>query len=550
MRASHPTRRSTRIAATALVGLLPLVAGLLLAPSAARAASFVPVSGAGSTWSENAIQQWAKNVNQYGLVINYSGQGSSDGRNQFKNGTVDFAVSEIPYGLTDTGVVDQPPNTRKYAYMPIVAGGTSIMYNLKIGGKRVTNLRLSGEVLTKIFTNVIKRWDDPAIKADNPGLDLPTRKIVPVVRSDGSGTTAQFTTWMSHQYQPLWDSYCQRAGRTQGGEACGQTSVYPVIPGSGFTAQSLSTGVAGYVAQSQSEGALTYVEYSYALYENFPVVKLLNAGGYYTEPTANNVAVALLKAQINNDPQSPQYLTQILDGVYNNPDPRTYPMSSYSYMIIPTSLDAPMNTDKGRSLGAFAYYFLCEGQQQAPVLGYSPLPVNLVQAGLSQVRKIPGVDAQNIDIKKCNNPTFSPDGSNTLANTAPQPSPCDRKGVSQCTVGTGGAKNTPTTVLPAAGGGATTPPTTGGTGGGSGARPPGAGVSAGQPVGGTTPLTGASGATVGNGSALVAAVPVTVASASGWDLTHTMVLLTALLLIGVILAPPLVARWLATREQA
>src|SRR5262245_5760804 len=108
------------------------------------AQSYVPISGAGSTWSANALDQWRKNVNQYGMRISYAPTGSTDGRNQFKAGQADFAVSEIPYGLTDAGVVDRPPD-RGFAYMPIVAGGTSFMYNLKIGNNRVTNLRLTGE---------------------------------------------------------------------------------------------------------------------------------------------------------------------------------------------------------------------------------------------------------------------------------------------------------------------------------------------------------------------------------------------------------------------
>src|SRR5450755_4240122 len=86
---------------------------------AARATSYVPVSGAGSTWSQNALDQWRRNVVQFGMQVNYQGTGSSDGRNQFKNGTVDFGVSEIPYGVTDQGVFEAPPQ-RKYAYMPIV----------------------------------------------------------------------------------------------------------------------------------------------------------------------------------------------------------------------------------------------------------------------------------------------------------------------------------------------------------------------------------------------------------------------------------------------
>lgn len=396
----------------------------LLAPATAQAATYVPVNGGGSSWSSNAVDQWRRNVEQYGMRVNYASTGSVDGRNQFKAGTVDFAVTETPYGLTDNGVLDTLPS-RSFAYMPIVAGGTAFMYNLQVGGKRLTGLRLSGDVVSKIFTGVITMWNDPAIAADNPGVALPARKVVPVVRSDGSGSTAQFTAWMADQHRPLWDAYCAKAGRAT---PCGMTSNFPTLPGKGFVAQPNSQGVSGYVAQNANQGTITYVEYSYALKTGYPVAKVLNSAGYYVGPTAQNVAVGLLEAKINNDEKSAAYLTQDLTGVYGSKDRRTYPLSSYSYMVVPTSVQSGFTEAKGRTLGAFSYYFLCEGQQQADVLGYSPLPMNLVEAGLEQVRKIPGVDAQEVDITKCNNPTFSKDGTNTLAKNAPMPAECDRKG--------------------------------------------------------------------------------------------------------------------------
>ncbi|MFM8773804.1 MAG: phosphate ABC transporter substrate-binding protein PstS, partial [Actinomycetota bacterium] len=392
----------------------------VLVASPAQASSYVPVTGAGSTWSANAMDQWRRNVNQYGMRIDYQASGSSDGRNQFRNGTVDFAVSEIPYGLKDGNVVDPLP-TRPFAYMPIVAGGTAFMYNLKIGPNRVNQLRLSGETIAKIFTGVITKWDDPAIKADNPGLPLPALKVVPVVRSDGSGTTAQFTAWMAAQHPDIWNAYCQKVGR---GTPCGFTSNFPSGPG--FVAQSGSLGVSGYVKQDQSVGAITYVEYSYAKAAGFPAAKVLNKSGFYVLPTAEAVAVGLLGATINRD------LTSNLSNVYNSTDKRAYPLSSYSYMVIPTTLDNGFSNEKGNTLADFSYYFLCQGQQQADALGYSPLPINLVKAGLDQVKRIPGVVVENIDISKCSNPTFSADGTNTLAKTAPQPPACDAKGPTQC----------------------------------------------------------------------------------------------------------------------
>ena len=523
-------RRLTRTLAIA-------IAALVLLPAApALAADYVPVSGAGSSWSSNAIDQWRRNVQQYGMRINYTSTGSSDGRNQFKAGTVDFASSEIPYGLTDGGVVDSPP-ARGFAYMPLVAGGTAFMYNLQAGGKQITNLRLSGVVITKIFTGGITSWDDAAIKADNPGIALPKRAIVPVVRSDCSGSTAQFTTWMSKQNASIWNSYCAKTGRPT---PCGVTSNFPVVAGMGFIAQPNSQGVSGYVAQKANIGTITYVEYSYALKTGYPVAKMLNKAGYFVEPTASNVAVGLMGARINTDSTSASYLTQILDGVYNNSDARAYPLSSYSYLIVPTKVQNNFTAEKGKTLGGFANYFLCEGQQQAEVLGYSPLPMNLVQAGLEQVRRIPGVVATTVDIKKCNNPTFSSDGSNTLAKKAPQPAACDKQGATQCTVGTGGATGeTPT------------------SNGGSSAGTIDAGAAG--PTGTEAAGSGSTGATVGGGPvsceadtgvcANVVALPVEIDGTSSWGVQQTLMLATVLLFLGLVVLPPLIGMSMNRRNR-
>ncbi|TRV79554.1 phosphate ABC transporter substrate-binding protein PstS [Streptomyces sp. 130] len=536
----------------------------------AQAAGYTKISGGGSTWSSNALDQWRRNVSaNNGMTVNYAAVGSSVGREQFKNGTADFAVSEIPYGLTEAGMRDAPPK-RGYAYMPIVAGGTAFMYNLKIGGKKVTNLRLSGEVITKIFTGTLTMWNAPEIKADNPGLALPARRIIPVVRSDGSGTTAQLTTWLAKEHAGLWDAYCRRAGRST---PCGMTSYFPVVPGSSTIAKSGSLGVSGYTKQGHAEGAITYVEYSYAIKTGFPVAKMLNASGYYVEPTASSVAVALLKARINEDKGSENYLTQILDGVYRSGDRRAYPLSSYSYMIVPTAAEAPFTTAKGRTLGTFANYFLCEGQQQAEELGYSPLPKNLVQAGFNQVRRIPGAPASSVDITKCRNPTFSADGSNTLAKKAPYPKDCDKRGRTQCSDGTAGAKQQTRVSSSATGGASGGGGTGGGTGGGSGGTGGTGGVTGGGSTGGTA--TGgaaadggaaAGGAATGavdpdtgelldatgggqGGDASVVGNPVTLAAGDSLGLRGALMALSGLLLLGVVVGPPLVARALAARGR-
>ncbi|MER5537774.1 phosphate ABC transporter substrate-binding protein PstS [Streptomyces mirabilis] len=569
---SAPVRRPRSVRVyQALALVVALVCALMaIHPPDAFAVTYVKISGSGSTWSANAIEQWRRNVRQQGMTVNYASVGSSVGRTQFANGTSDFGVSEIPYGLKEFGTTDTPPQ-RKYAYMPIVAGGTSFMYNLKIGGNRVTNLRLSGEVLSKIFTGKLTMWNAPEIRADNPKLALPARRIVPVIRSDGSGTTAQFTLWMSKQYGTLWNDYCRRAGKPT---PCGLTSYFPNIPGSGFVAQSGSLGVAGYTKQPQAEGAITYVEYSYARNAGFPVVKVLNKSGYYVEPTASSVAVALTQAQINNDSRSANYLTQNLDGVYTYGDRRTYPLSSYSYMIVPTKEEMGFTKAKGATLSAFDNYFLCEGQQLADRLGYSPLPINLVQAAMEQVRKIPGAVSDNINIKNCNNPTFSSDGKNLLAQNAPYPSACDKKGSDQCATGTGGAKQS------------TSPSGSGTSGGGSGSG--GSGTTGGSGTSGGSGSTGGSGATgtagtttggsgtagstggaggstagsvvdpdtgqvlsgdSGTGDTSVVASPVSLGTGDALGLRTALMALSAVLLIGVVVGPPLIGRVMSNRAR-
>jgi phosphate ABC transporter phosphate-binding protein len=535
-------RRASRLAVVVLVATMASVVGIR--PStAALAGTFVPISGAGSTWSQNAVNAWTANVAQYGMVVTYNGVGSTTGRSYFRQGTVDWAASDIPYGVKD-GISDDPlPTSRTFAYMPITAGGTVFMYNLKIGNSRVTNLRLSGPVIAGIFTGTITKWDDPAIAADNPGLTLPGLTIVPVARSDGSGSTAQFTQWMVATQGGAWTAYCAKVGRTP----CTQTSAYPILPGSHMVGQAGDLGVAGYVSQAGAVGSIGYVEYSYAIQSGFPAAKVLNAGGYYTEPTPGHVAVALLQAHINQDKSNPAtYLTQDLSGVYVDTDPRAYPLSSYSYMILPTDGNFDFNTNKGYTLGEFGKYLLCQGQAQVDALGYSALPINLVQAGYEQLAKVSGADipaSLAAQIQTCNNPTFSTDGTNTLANTDPYPPDCDKHGPTQCATGTGGAKAS----TPVSGGGI-------GSGGGQTAGPSGSAVPATSgnasngPLDACDPSSGLCEAAGGGGVQNAVGVPVSTSAGLGDIAGIVLMAIAAALLVGLVVAPPLLARASAKRR--
>lgn len=539
--------------ARALHLMAVLVIGLLAAGTApAAAAGHEQISGSGSSWATNAINVWISAVSQDGLKVVFTSGGSGIGRKDFANSTTDYAVSDIGYLGKDpqTGEVDLPcklgtsTDCRGYAYLPIVGGGTAFPYHLTIGGKKVVNLRLSGLTLAKIFTGGITNWNDPAITKDNNGRKFPGLPIIPIVHSEPSGSSAQFSAYLDKMFPSIWRPF--NHGKS------GEAEYYP--RGSHMIAQNGSDNVMNYVASAAANGAIGYDEYSYPLLNKVAVAKIENSAGYFTLPTQFNVAVALQKAIINPHKDSPDYLLQDLHNVYTFGDKRSYPLSSYSYAIIPTSKsDSRMNSNKRQTLADFLSYSICEGQAPIGPVGYSALPLNLVQAGFEQIGKLkaadPKVDLTNRAVTSCNNPTFTPGNlaHNHLADIAPQPPACDQSGQGPCT----GAGDAGTQFVKP--GGTVTPDATAASGsGGSGpasgptgktgtvtnptAAAPGAKTSTtvnpdtGQPVA----------APAGNEAVDVAGQPTELADYRQQNLTNVLAPLAILLLFAALFGPPVV----------
>ena len=201
-------------------------------------------------------------------------------------------------------------------------------------------------------------------------------------------------------------------------------------------------------------------------------------------------------------------------------------------MIVPTQTTRVFTAQKGTTLGAFAKYMLCEGQQQAEALGYSPLPMNLVQSGFDQIRKIPGAEGTSVDLASCNNPTFKPGdspSSNLLATTAPQPAACDKKGASQCTTGTAGAAGTETDITGSGSGGSALGSSGGSSGGSGGSGGSASGGSSGAVTGGASPF----------------ALP-----DDPWGGQQFLMVLAALFIVGVVAVPPLLWNRLPRRFRS
>jgi ABC-type phosphate transport system substrate-binding protein len=419
-----------RIGALIGAGAAVALASIGLVPVPAEAGSFVPVSGSGSSWASVAIDQWAQDVRPSGIVINYNPDGSAAGRGDYMANQDDFAGSDPPFrnGQDKLGGTGAEHPSQGYSYIPDTAGGTALIYHIDVGGKLITNLRLDPRTIMEIFTGQITNWDDKRI-THIYGAQLPNLPITPVIRSDGSGATFFFTLWMSTLFGSEWNAFCDRV-HPGISPPCGNTEFYPQFGNA--KAENGSNNVITYITSSFGNGSIGYDEYAYALNAHYPVVQVLNPDNYFVGPTPQNVAVALTQAIINTNQSSPNFLQQDLHKLYTFRDARNYPLSSYSYLIVPregTTEPTNFSTAKGATLSTWVNFLLCGGQKQMPQLGYSPLPKNLVAGGLVQDAKIPGhVAIPTITaLEHCQNPTMQ-NGRNILLSTAPFPSPCQKLG--------------------------------------------------------------------------------------------------------------------------
>ncbi len=301
--------RGRRAKVLALLGAVALVSATASSPAGASG-SHEQIQGSGSSWAFNAVNQWITDVTQQGLQVVFTPSGSAQGRQDFASGVTDFAVSDIGYQGQNPITGGNDSSLRPYAYLPIVGGATAFPYNITVAGHRIENLRLSGLTLAKIFTDQITNWDDPEITADNNGRQFPSMPIVPVVHSEGAGTTFQFSDWLNTEYPALWQSFSGYHFPVE---------FWPTGKGS-QVAENGSDGVMNFIASSAGAGSIGFDEYSYALGANFPVLALENTAGYFTMPDAYDAAVSLTQAQINYTP-GPNYLLETLTSVYTYNDP-------------------------------------------------------------------------------------------------------------------------------------------------------------------------------------------------------------------------------------
>ena len=346
------SKKLTLLGVACVVTLAALAAILGAATTASATRTDDQLVGAGSSFVAPLVSQWQNDYQtKTGVQIVYSPIGSGGGISAISARTVDFGASDAP--LTP----DQFDACKGCVQIPWALSATSIAYNLN-GVKN--NLKMTGPVLARIFLGDITQWDDAAIKALNPGVNLPSTKITPVYRSDNSGTSYNFTDYLS-AVSPAWKSKI----------GVGVNANWPA----GVGAKG-SSGVAGVVAKT--EGAVCYVDIAYAKTNKLQFMSIRNRAGKYTTPGLRGIKAAA--ASIKKVPASNEL--HIVDPAKG--DPLAYPISTFTYVILPTK------TDKAPQLRRFVFYALNpnQGQKFGPKLLFAPIPTVVLVASEKTLKKV------------------------------------------------------------------------------------------------------------------------------------------------------------------
>jgi len=327
-----------KLGALGILAISAVVAGVLASaasPASHRTAA-TKITGAGSSFVFPLVSTWIPVVGSaLGIDLTYASVGSGAGIAQITARTVDFGASDAP--LT----ADQFSACKGCVQIPWALAATSIPYNLPGLKKQV---KLTGPVIANIYLGTITQWNDPQIQKLNPGLTLPSTKITPVYRSDNSGTSYNFTDYLS-TVSPAWKSKI----------GVGVNANWPTgVGGKG------SSGVAGVV--SHTEGAIGYVDVAYALSNKFQVASVKNKAGVFAQPGLRGIAAAaatIKKVPANNelhivDPPASQKLA--------------YPICTFTYVILPTS------SSKAADLRKLVFWALTKGQAYGPKLLFVPIP--------------------------------------------------------------------------------------------------------------------------------------------------------------------------------
>lgn len=321
---------------------LSIVFLILSLVSLARAQG-VTITGAGASFPDPLYKRWAFDYQKKtGVRLNYQPIGSGGGIKEIKAGTVDFGASDAPMtsgDLRSAGLVQ----------WPMIMGGVVPVINLP--GFSANEVNLSGQTLADIFLGNIKKWDDPAIKKENPGAKLPSSAITVVHRADGSGTTWIFTNYLS-KVAPQWKT---KVGNDK-------AVAWPVgVAGKG------NEGVANYV--QRVKGSIGYVEYAYALQNKMSTTMLKNRDGKFVAATAQTFQAAAAKA----DWAGPEDFHVVLT---DQPGEQSWPITGASFILMHKKAE---KAEQARQILLFFDWCYRNGEPAARELNYVMMPESVIR---------------------------------------------------------------------------------------------------------------------------------------------------------------------------
>lgn len=391
---SHAAKRHVALAAVALLAIsacgaatTPVPAASSAGPAATSAASpasgapsSAPTSagavtnrctkgegqlnGAGSTFIFPLLSKMGDDYNKLCSVkLNYQSIGSGGGVQQFTQNTVDFGASDA--FLKDAEITAAQAKGEPVE-IPVTFGAVVVAYNLK---GLSAPIKMTPEIVANIFLGKISKWNDAAIAAENAGLALPATDISVVHRSDGSGTTSIFTTYLT-AVSPDWVTTVGAGDPTK---SAGKTVEWPTGLGASGN-EGVTQGI------NQTEGGVGYIELSYALANNIPVATLKNKSGNYVVPTLDSVKAAADLAS---------YPADLRFNLSNTEAAQGYPIAGTTWLIVYKDLSKVMtNQDRAKSLVDFLWWAIHDGQTDAAPLFYGAVPAALLAQDEAAVKSI------------------------------------------------------------------------------------------------------------------------------------------------------------------
>ncbi len=330
------------------------IATLALAASLTLAAGAQKLTGAGATFPNPIYSRWFTEYSQQhpGVQINYQSVGSGAGIRQVSTKIVDFGAADVP--MTDQQLAESQV---KLFHIPTVLGAVVPVYNIPGVG---TDLKFSPDVIADIYLGRITNWHDPRIARDNPGVNLPDHGILPVYRSEGSGTTFIFTDFLS-KVSPDFLSRIGRAASVRWPLGIGQKG---------------NEGVAGMIRNSPY--TFGYVELIYAVQNKMSYGMVKNHDGQWIKASTEGVTAAAASASKN---MPADYRVSIT----NAPGATSYPISSFTWLLIPVQSADPA---KGKVLVDFLHWMLEHGEGEAAAMTYAPLPKPVADRVLQTINQI------------------------------------------------------------------------------------------------------------------------------------------------------------------